>query len=99
MFYIIFCRQAQPTLSTAIPHLTVFRWKSTLCRRWCEIPGVGPMTAMTFLATVDDPRRFAKSKTLGAHFGLQGGLQKGDSDAEGEKQARRRVACHRQGSA
>ncbi|AKM11069.1 IS110 family transposase [Qipengyuania citrea] len=41
-----------------------------LCRRWCEIPGVGPVTAMTFMAAVDDPHRFAKSKTLGAHFGL-----------------------------
>lgn len=28
------------------------------------------MTAMTFMAAVDDPHRFAKSKTLGAHFGL-----------------------------
>jgi len=44
--------------------------RDELCRRWCEIPGVGPVTAMTFLAAVDDPRRFAKSKTLGAHFGL-----------------------------
>lgn len=41
-----------------------------LCRRWCEIPGVGPVAAMTFMAAVDDPRRFGKSKTLGAHFGL-----------------------------
>lgn len=44
--------------------------REELCRRWCEIPGVGPVTAMTFLAAVDDPRRFARSKTLGAHFGL-----------------------------
>lgn len=41
-----------------------------LCRRWCEIPGVGPVTAMTFMSAVDDPHRFARSKTLGAHFGL-----------------------------
>lgn len=40
------------------------------CRRWCEIPGVGPVTAMTFKAAVDDPVRFSKSKTVGAHFGL-----------------------------
>jgi transposase len=44
--------------------------RDELCRRWCEIPGVGPVTAMTFKAAVDDPVRFAKSKTLGAHFGL-----------------------------
>ena len=44
--------------------------REELCQRWCEIPGVGPVTAVTFLSAVDDPRRFAKSKTLGAHFGL-----------------------------
>jgi len=44
--------------------------RDEVCRRWCGIPGVGPVTAMTFRAAVDDPARFAKSKTLGAHFGL-----------------------------
>lgn len=44
--------------------------REELCRRWCEIPGVGPVTAMTFMAAVDEPHRFAKSETLGAHFGL-----------------------------
>lgn len=44
--------------------------REELCRRWCEIPGVGPVTAMTFMAAIDDPRRFTKSKTIGAHFGL-----------------------------
>ncbi|WP_167524602.1 MULTISPECIES: transposase [unclassified Mesorhizobium] len=44
--------------------------REELCRRWCEVPGVGPVAAMTFLAAFDDPHRFARSKTLGAHFGL-----------------------------
>jgi transposase len=44
--------------------------RDELCRRWCRIPGVGPVTALTFRAAVDDPARFAKSKTVGAHFGL-----------------------------
>jgi transposase len=33
-------------------------------------PGVGPVAAMTFRATVDVPARFRKSKAIGAHFGL-----------------------------
>jgi len=41
-----------------------------LCRRFIAIPGVGPVTALTFKAAIDDPARFAKSKTVGAHFGL-----------------------------
>ncbi len=31
---------------------------------------VGPVAAFTFKAAVDDPARFAKSKTVGARFGL-----------------------------
>jgi transposase len=34
------------------------------------IPGVGPVTAVTYKAAVDDPLRFRRSKTVGAHFGL-----------------------------
>lgn len=34
------------------------------------IPGVGPRTAETILAYVDDPSRFAHSHQVGAYFGL-----------------------------
>jgi transposase len=34
------------------------------------VPGVGPRTAEAFLAYVDDPRRFAKARRLGAYLGL-----------------------------
>ncbi len=34
------------------------------------VPGVGPITALAFKTGVDVPERFAKSKTVGAHFGL-----------------------------
>jgi transposase len=40
------------------------------CRRLMTMPGVGPVTALVFRATVDVPTRFAKSRTVGAHFGL-----------------------------
>lgn len=39
-------------------------------RRFTGVPGVGPVSALTFRAAVDDPNRFAKSRTVGAHFGL-----------------------------
>ena len=41
-----------------------------LCRRLMTIPGVGPITVLAFKTAVDIPQRFAKSKTVGAHFGL-----------------------------
>lgn len=57
-----------------------------LLRRLCGIPGVGPVTAVTFTAAIDDPRRFAKSKTAGAQFGLTPKrLQSGTSvDVDGQ---------------
>ena len=41
-----------------------------LCRRLMTAPGVGPVIALTFVATVDVPTRFPESRLVGAHFGL-----------------------------
>lgn len=55
-----------------------------VCRRLMTAPGVGPIAALTFKAAVDDPLRFAKSKALGAHFGLTPKRwQSGTIDIEG----------------
>lgn len=40
------------------------------CRRLMTIPGVGTITASTFVATIDAPGRFAKSRSVGAYAGL-----------------------------
>jgi transposase len=42
-----------------------------ICRRLMSIPGVGPLVAITFKSAIDDPGRIAKSKTVGALFGLE----------------------------
>ena len=44
--------------------------EDTVCRRLMTVPGVGPVVALTFRATVDVPARFARSRAVGAHFGL-----------------------------
>jgi len=41
-----------------------------VCRRLMTTPGVGPVVALTFRATVDVPARFKNSKAVGAAFGL-----------------------------
>jgi transposase len=41
-----------------------------VCRRLMTTPGVGPVVALTYRATVDVPARFRKSKSVGAAFGL-----------------------------
>ena len=49
--------------------LTVVR-DDEVCRRLMTVPGVGPVVALTYRATVDVPARFRKSKSVGAVFGL-----------------------------
>ncbi len=39
-------------------------------RRFMTTPGVGPITALCYLATIDDPTRFKRSRSVGAYAGL-----------------------------
>jgi len=39
------------------------------CRRLMTAPGVGAVVALTYHATVDQPRRFVHSRAVGAHVG------------------------------
>jgi transposase len=44
--------------------------RDEVCRRLMTMPGVGPVVALTFRATIDVPARFTSSKSVGAVFGL-----------------------------
>ena len=39
-------------------------------RQFMTAPGIGPVTALCFLATIDDPTRFKRSRSVGAYVGL-----------------------------
>jgi transposase len=55
-----------------------------VCRRLMTVPGVGPVVALTYRATVDVPARFRKSKSVGAVFGLTSAkYQSGEIDRSG----------------
>jgi len=55
-----------------------------ICRRLMTAPGVGPITALTFRAAVDDPSRFSSSAAVAAHFGLTPKrFQSGQTDRSG----------------
>lgn len=41
-----------------------------MVRRFMDIPGIGPVTALSFYAAVDNPQRFKKSSDVAAYFGL-----------------------------
>ncbi len=39
-------------------------------RRLMTIPGIGPITALTYQSTIFDPSRFKKSRSVGAYLGM-----------------------------
>ena len=55
-----------------------------LCRRLMTIPGVGPVVALTYRATIDVPARFRNSKAVGVVLGLTPSkYQSGEIDRTG----------------
>lgn len=40
------------------------------CRLLLSVPGVGPVTALCYVSTIDDPSRFRRSRDVGAYLGL-----------------------------
>jgi transposase len=55
-----------------------------VCRLLMSAPGVGPITALAFRATIDRPDRFRRSRDVGAHLGLTPArYQSGETDIQG----------------
>ena len=55
-----------------------------VCRRFMTAPGVGPVVALTYRASVDQPHRFVHSRAVGAHAGLTPKRhQSGETDYDG----------------
>jgi transposase len=56
-----------------------------VCRRLMSVPGVGPITALAFRATIDRPNRSRRSRDVGAHLGLTPArYQSGETDISGK---------------
>ena len=56
-----------------------------ICRRLVSAPGVGPITALAYRATIDRPERFRHSRDVGAHLGLTPArYQSGETDIQGK---------------
>jgi len=40
------------------------------CRLLMSVPGIGVLSVLAYVSTVEDPARFARSRSVGAHMGL-----------------------------
>ena len=52
-----------------------------------QVEGIGPLTALTFMLTLEDPRRFEKSRSVGAYLGLVPA-----TDRSGDRDPQRRIS-------
>ena len=43
---------------------------SPTCRLLMSVPGIGALSVLAFVSTIDDPARFSRSRSVGAHLGL-----------------------------
>jgi len=41
-----------------------------VCSRFLDIPGIGPITALSFFSSIEDPWRFRRNADVGAYLGL-----------------------------
>ena len=44
--------------------------KDKACWHLMSVPGVGPITALAFRATIEDPHRFGSNRSVAAYLGL-----------------------------
>ena len=44
--------------------------KDPVIKRLMTVPGIGPLTAITYKVVIDDPLRFKKSRNVGAYLGM-----------------------------
>jgi transposase len=56
-----------------------------VCALLMSAPGIGPFVALTYRAAIDEPARFQRSRSVGAHFGLAPRThQSGEIDRRGK---------------
>jgi transposase len=74
-------------IKKADQHLAEIVKEDAVVRRLCSVPGVGPVIATTFAATLDDASRFQKAKHVRSYLGLVP-----REYSSGERQCRGRIS-------
>lgn len=55
-----------------------------ICRLLMTVPGIGALSSLVYVSTVEDPGRFSRSRSVGAHLGLTPRrYQSGETDRSG----------------
>jgi transposase len=63
-------RQLREQIAAFDKEVRALAKKDPTCRRLMSVPGIGVVSVLAYVSTVEDPKRFARSRSVGAHMGL-----------------------------
>ena len=63
-------RQLREQIAAFDKEVRALAKKDPICRRLMSVPGIGVVSVLAYVSTVEDPKRFARSRSVGAHMGL-----------------------------
>jgi transposase len=63
-------RQLRQQIVTFDKALRALVRHSPACRLLMSVPGIGVLSALAYVSTIEDPARFGRSRSVGAHLGL-----------------------------
>lgn len=63
-------RQLRQQIATFDKAVRVVVKSSPTCRHLMGVPGIGVLSVLAYVSMVEDPTRFARSRSVGAHLGL-----------------------------
>jgi transposase len=63
-------RQLRQQIAAFDKAVRVLVKSSPTCRHLLGVPGIGVLSVLAFVSMVEDPARFARSRSVGAHLGL-----------------------------
>ena len=63
-------RQVREQIAIFDKAIRVLVRSNSACRLLMSVPGIGVLSALAYVSTVEDPGRFSRSRSVGAHLGL-----------------------------
>lgn len=79
------CEEITKRMQQIEVELKMLAESEPVVKRFTEIPGVGPMIALSFYTAIEDPKRFNRVEDVGAYFGLTPRVyQSGETETVGK---------------
>ena len=77
-------RQMREQIAVFDKAIRVLVRSNSACQLLMSVPGIGVLSALAYVSTIEDPGRFSRSRSVGVHLGLtQRQYQSGEVDRSG----------------